>query len=274
MPKLQVPGAVLSYTATGAGQTLLLIPGAGGTGLAFARVARRLAAEYTVVRYARRGFSGSRVAGPPGEALPAVDADDAARLIEHVGDRPAAVFGESSGALVALELLTRHPGHVDAVVPFEPPAMRLLPDGQRWIDLFHDAYDTYRRHGMRPALKLFRENTFAEPDRKAMNAGRGLHLLIPPIRANVAHWFEHELRPYPAGTLDLTALAALRTKIIPAVGRASRGYPCYRATVELADRIGLQVAEFPGGHLAHLTEPAAFCRELGRLLTNRVDDPG
>ncbi|MFI6906243.1 alpha/beta fold hydrolase [Nonomuraea sp. NPDC050394] len=274
MPKLQVSGAVLSYTATGTGRTLLLIPGAGGTGLAFARVAKRLAAGYTVVRYARRGFSGSRADGPAGDSLVAVDADDAARLIEHIGDRPAAVFGESSGALVALELLTRHPGHVDAVVPFEPPAMRLLPDGQRWIDLFHDAYDTYRRRGMRPALKLFRDNTFAEPDRKAMNAGRGLHLLVPPIRANVAHWFEHELRPYPAGTLDLTALAELRTKIILAAGRASRGYPCYRATTELADRLGLRVAEFPGGHLAHVTEPAAFCRELTRLLTHPANDPG
>ncbi|TCO59514.1 alpha/beta fold hydrolase [Actinocrispum wychmicini] len=271
MPVLEVPGAGLSYRRTGSGPTLLLIPGAGGSGLAFVRVAKRLAAHYSVVRYARRGFSRSHLDQPPdrGSRL-AADADDAAGLIEHLGGRPAAVLGESSGALVALELLTRHPDSVRTVVPFEPPAMRLLPDAQQWIDIFDRVHDTYHHHGMRSALKLFRERTFAESDRKAMRRGVWLQLVTPSIRASFAHWLDYELRQYPATPLDLTALRAHRAKIIPAVGRESRGYPCYRATAELARQLDLPIAEFPGGHLAHITEPAAFARSLVRTLASTL----
>lgn len=96
------------------------------------------------------------------------DADDVRRLIEHVGDRPAIVFGASSRAIVALDVLTRHPSVVRTLVPFEPPAVRLLPGGQRWVDFFLGVYDLYRQSGIGPAPDRFREEAFPEQDRLAM----------------------------------------------------------------------------------------------------------
>jgi pimeloyl-ACP methyl ester carboxylesterase len=108
-------------------------------------VADPLAARYTVVRYDRRGFSRSHLDGPQDyDRRLDTDADDVRSLIEHLAGEPATVFGVSSGAIVALTVLTRHPSVVRAVAAFEPPAVRLLADGQQWIDLFATVYDLYR----------------------------------------------------------------------------------------------------------------------------------
>src|SRR5579859_2010991 len=104
MSTLKVPGAQLYYEVTGSGPLLILIPGASGTGESFRPLARELIARYQVVTYDRRGFSRSHLDGPQDyEHRLATDADDARCLIESLSDQSAIVFGNSSGALVALE---------------------------------------------------------------------------------------------------------------------------------------------------------------------------
>jgi pimeloyl-ACP methyl ester carboxylesterase len=78
-------------------------------------------------------------------------------LIEHLSDEPATVFGSSSGGVVVLEVLTRHPSVVRTLVPFEPAAVRQLPDGQKWADFLFGPYDLYRQSEMESTLKKFRE---------------------------------------------------------------------------------------------------------------------
>ncbi|WP_419179557.1 alpha/beta fold hydrolase [Rhodococcus opacus] len=100
-----------------------MIPGANGVADAFRMVAGHLAERYTVALYDRRGFSRSHLDGPRDyDRRLETDADDVRRLIEHLSDEPATVFGVSSGGIVALEVLTRHPSVVRTLVPFEPPA--------------------------------------------------------------------------------------------------------------------------------------------------------
>ncbi|WP_051814948.1 alpha/beta fold hydrolase [Streptomyces iakyrus] len=243
---------------------MLMIPGANGDADAFGAVADHLAAHHTVVTYDRRGFSRSRLDGPQDyDRRLETDADDARRLIEHLSDDPATVFGSSSGGLVALELLARHPSTVHTLVPYEPPAVKLLPDGQRWADFFTELYGLYRRSGVQPALERFREEAFAEPDRQAMAALRakdpkkGKYLL-----ANATYWFEHELRQYPAVELDVDVLTAHADRVVLAAGRESHGYPAHDATVALGPRIGRDVIEMPGGHLGHVTHPGRFADAL------------
>jgi pimeloyl-ACP methyl ester carboxylesterase len=186
-------------------------------------------------------------------------------LVEYLGDDPAVVFGASSGGIVALEVLIHHPSVVRTLVPFEPPAVRLLSDGQQWVDFFFAIYDLYLRSGADPALGRFREETFAVSDRLAMaratDPGRSGHVL-----SNATYWFEHELRQYPATYLDLDGLAGHADRIIQAVRRESRGYPAREATIELAGRLGRQVVELPGGHVGCMTPPADFAAELMRAL--------
>jgi pimeloyl-ACP methyl ester carboxylesterase len=259
---LEVPGARLYYETHGSGLLMLMVPGANGEADIFKMVTQHLAAHYTVATYDRRGFSRSQLDGPQDyNRRLETDADDVRHLIEHLSDEPATVFGGSSGAIVALEVLTHHPSVVRTLFPFEPPAVRALPDGQKWVDFFFGVYDLYRRSGMEPALKTFREHAFAESDRQAMARARdrqnGEYIL-----ANAAYWFEHELRQYPAVELDLDALEAHADRIVPVAGRESRGYPCYEVNVELGKKLGRNVIELPGGHVGYVTQPTEFAREL------------
>jgi pimeloyl-ACP methyl ester carboxylesterase len=186
------------------------------------------------------------------------DVDDVRRLIEHVSDEPAIVFGGSSGAIIALEVLARHPSVVRTLIAHEPPAVRLLADGQNWIDFFFEVYDLYRQSGIEPALNKFREHAFAELDRQAMvRAPKNEYTL-----ANSDYWFEHELRQYPAVDLDLDALKVNTDRIVLTAGRESRGYPCYQVSIELAKELGLGLINLPGGHVGILTQPAEFAGEL------------
>jgi hypothetical protein len=155
-------------------------------------------------------------------------------------------------------------------VAFEPPAVRLLPDGARWIDFFHGVYDLYRESGCAAALQRFRAAVFAEPDRlamaRAMDAGADAG-----ARANAEYWFEHELRQYPTADLDVPVLAERADRVVPAVGRLSAGYPACESTVELSRRLGLEVTELPGGHVGCVTHAAEFAAELVHALARHGD---
>src|SRR5262245_16711270 len=97
MSTLKVPGAHLSYEINGDGLLLILIPGTRGEGEVFRPLTYALAAQYQVVTYDRRGFSRSELDGPQDyDHRLATDADDVRRLIEHLTDKPATVFSNSS----------------------------------------------------------------------------------------------------------------------------------------------------------------------------------
>lgn len=260
MSSLDVSGARLYYETHGSGPLLVMIPGASGAADGFRMAATHLAAYYTVLLYDRRGFSRSELDGPQHyDRRLATEADDVRRLIEHVGTGPATVFGASSGAIVALDVLTRHSSAVRTLVPFEPPAVRQLLDGQQWVDFFAEVYELYRRSGIEPALTRFREHAFPESDRQVMARA-------PRNEANATYWFEHELRQYPWVDLDLDALHAHANRILLAVGRESRGYPCREVTAELGRKLGRDVLELPGGHVGCMAHPADFTRELREAL--------
>lgn len=265
MSILDVPGARLYYETHGSGPLLVMIPGAGGAADVFRGVTEHLAARYTVVIYDRRGFSRSLPDGPQDcERRLETDADDVRRLVEHLGDEPAIVFGASSGAIVALALLTHHPSVVRTLVPFEPPLMRYLPDGQKWVDFFSEVYDLYRESGAEPALTRFRERTFPASDQRVMAHA-------PHNEANAAYWFEHELRQYPAVELDLAALKAQTDRILLAAGREGSGFPAHDVVAELGRTLGTRVVELPGGHVGCVAHPAKYARELIQRLDR---DPG
>lgn len=85
MSQLKVPGASLYYEVSGSGPLLLLIPGAPADAYDFVAIAPLLADRYTVVSYDWRGFSRSRLDGPPQDVPIQVQADDAYRLLLATG---------------------------------------------------------------------------------------------------------------------------------------------------------------------------------------------
>ena len=129
---LKVPGASLYYEVRGSGPVLLMMPGGPADAGAFRRIAGYLDSDYTVVTYDPRGLSHSPLDGPvKDERIVQIFADDAHRLLAATSNEPAFVFGSSGGAVIALELVARHPEQVRTLVPHEPPAPALLPDPAR-----------------------------------------------------------------------------------------------------------------------------------------------
>ncbi len=266
MSTLKVPGAQLFYEAEGSGPLLILIPGARGDGEVFRQVARPLAAQYQVVTYDRRGFSRSQLDGPQDyEHRLSTDADDVRRLIEHLTDKPATVFGSSSGAIVALEVLIHAPERVQTVVAHEPPAVLLLPDAASWLAFFDGIYDTYLKEGVPAAMHQFASGAFGSVDHQLMEHAMREHANEYTL-SNITYWMEHELRQYPRVELDLAALAANTERIVLAGGRDSHDQVAYQPNKVLAQKLGLAIVDFPGGHLGFVASPAEFAQALIKAL--------
>jgi pimeloyl-ACP methyl ester carboxylesterase len=263
MSVLEVNGAQLYYEVRGAGPNLVLVPGAKGEADTYQKLAQELARRHRVVTYDRRGFSRSTLDGTQDyDHRLAADTDDLRSLIAHLGDQPATVFGNSSGAIVALELLTHHPELVGVVIAHEPPTVNLLPDAATWRDFFDNVYDTYRTSGIPTAMRAFATGAFSDADRRGMHRQAMQHTNDRYREDNTVYWMEHELRQYPRVDVDLDALATHTGKLMLAAGHDSRGYLTYRTTEALAHKLGLDVVELPGGHIGCVTQPAEFATEL------------
>lgn len=261
MSVLAVPGARLYYESAGSGPPLLLIPGGNGTAHVFRPIAQLLAERFTVITYDRRGFARSELDGAQdyGRRLE-TDADDALNIIELVARAPATVFGPSSGAVVALHVITQGPSLVDKLIAFEPPALKQLADGQNMLDFFDEVYDLYKKSGIPAAFELFNNRLF--PPETIEHFARLRDPSLPGVSAAIEYWFEHELRQYCAVDLDIDTLKANAGRIAMAAGQGSRGYPLHELSANLAKKLGLLLTELPGAHTGYATRAAAFAPAL------------
>lgn len=266
MSILNVPGAQLSYEVSGDGPLLILIPGASGTGASFRPLTHHLISQYQIVTYDRRGFSRSTLDGHQDyEHRLATDADDVRRLLEHLTDQPATVFGSSSGAIVALEVISHTHVQVQTVVAHEPPAVKLLPDAAKWLAFFDGVYDTYHKEGVLQARHQFASGAFGSADQQVMER-IGREHPNENLISNATYWLEHELRQYPRVELDLAALSAHAERIILAGGREAQNQLPYQPNRVLARQLGREIVNFPGGHLGFVAYPAEFARKLLAVL--------
>jgi pimeloyl-ACP methyl ester carboxylesterase len=272
---LNVPGASLYYETMGSGPLLLLISGANGDADIWRNVASVLQTGFTVLLYDRRGFSRSFLS----TTLPqdynnrlSTDVDDARRLINHLSNGESAfVLGSSSGAIVALELLVRHSSMIRALVCHEPPAIMVLPDKNTLAEAQRDIYQTYRNAGI-PAAML----KFARVYKAGNESGAFLNLMDPRTKdftsGNNQYWFERELVPYPLHDFDFEALRAQKDALLPVVGAdTNHEAPQYRANALLAEKLGIDLATFPGGHVGYATNPAAFAQALVQALAKKTE---
>ncbi|MBN6056895.1 alpha/beta hydrolase [Nonomuraea sp. RK-328] len=283
---LRVDGATLHYEVRGQGPLLLLIPGGTGGAAAFDGVADDLAGEYTVVAYDPRGFSRSPLDDPEAPQRVEQHADDAFRLLELLSpDAPARVAGCSSGAIVALHLLTARPERIARVVAHEPPAVEVLPDAAEHRALLASVQDTFRREGLMPAAAVFAAGlrrpgtepgaeSAAGPAAPPADSQAAIAELPPEARARVERtmadmpYFLGRIVPsFMAYTPDVDRLEALSDRLVLAGGEDSHGELPYRPAAFLAERFGTELVHFPGGHTGLSTHPAEFGALLRKVLT-------
>lgn len=267
---LRVPGARLHYETCGVGPVLLLIPGGPEDAALFAGVREVLAESYTVVTYDPRGLSSSPLDGDDtSDTSVQTLADDAHRLLAAVGTEPAYVFGESGGAVVGLDLVSRYPERVRRMVAHEPPSIRMLDDAEPHITAVRKVHDVYRSDGIGAAMEEFLaaagfgqvepqagfDPTAApqkpdEPKLAVRNLERFIgHMLLPTVDQYVPH------------------VATLRTRpVTVTVGEDSVGQLPYRTATALAARLGIEPVVFPGDHFGVEGKPEAFAERLRQVL--------
>jgi acetyltransferase/esterase len=250
----QVNGARLYYEERGAGFPLLIIPGGSVDASHYAAVAERLADEFRTITFDRRG--NGRSPRPPGWYATSIpeQADDVAGLIEALGLAPCAVWAGSLGGVILLELLIRRPGLVSTAIVHEPPLFGVLDDGEQLATgLLGSAARAVRGSAVRDAFR----------DHAHKSIGDAFENLQADARermfANAEVFFDLEIpalvdyRPDAAG-----ASRALRRIDIPLhvmADATNPGAPPVRAARWLAENLGADLRELPGGHMPYATEP-------------------
>ncbi|MET9490873.1 alpha/beta hydrolase [Nocardia sp. NPDC006630] len=262
---LRVPGAHLYYEVRGNGPLLLMIPGGGGDAAVVDPIADLLAEHFTVACLDPRGYSRSTLDGAePRDQRVQVQSDDAYRLITHLTDEPAYVFGGSSGAIVGLDLLARHPERIRRLVAHEPPCFAILPDAEEQRAFVEEVYTLFRTEGLVAAGMRFLEGIGGTL--KPMPAPAELPpraaAMMTRLQANSPIMMEHELRQFTSYIPDIDALAGVVDRLVLGSGRETGTHLPARPAAELANRLGIEITEFPGGHSGFTDEPEAFARLL------------
>ncbi|WP_033400367.1 alpha/beta fold hydrolase [Actinokineospora enzanensis] len=240
------------YRLRGDGPLLLLIPGGVGSSASYGPLAAALADEYRVLTFDRRGHFGS-AGSTVADLSMSRHAADVRALLDEVGGGPALVFGSSAGAVIGLALVAEHPEVVAGVVAHEPPVVGLLPDAARWSGFAAEIGELYRVEGVGAAYARFAGTI----------GGGGLSVELE------REWdvlfrceWEHIMGYVP----DIAALARAGRVVIPAVGVDSGDQYYARAAGVLAGRLGVGLAELPGGHLAPRESAGEFVDALRGVL--------
>ncbi|KPI18411.1 hypothetical protein OK074_1610 [Actinobacteria bacterium OK074] len=252
----------------GTGPVLLIIPGGAGHPMGLDGLTEHLAERFTVVTYDPLGLAHGRLGQPVPEQRVPDWSDGARRLLDTVlpDGESAYVIGFSTGAVVALDLLARHPERLRHVVAHEPPVVGILPDADRQRAMFAQVYDVYRTEGLAASAARMTAGLTENPWEPSPGEPQPLspaEELTNPTALSITR----VLRSFTAHTTDLTALAAHSARLTLAVGATSRGGLLHRTATLAAELTGAPLAEFPGGHLGALEHPAEFAERLEKTLS-------
>lgn len=274
---LQVPGASLYYEVRGSGPVLLLMPGGPADATTFRKIENRLATRYTAVTYDPRGLSHSTLQEPTDDArMIQIFADDVHRLLAALGQDRASIFASSGGAVIALELIARHPEQLDVVLVHEPPSPDLMSDPDKVRAAMGNVCDTHAAEGMGPAAQRFMNMvgivggppppSQGEPSPEALEA-------MAMMQKNMEYFFGRYIRNLARSSPDFEALKASPCRIVPAVGADSAGQLAHNGGLGLASILGTEATVFPGDHSGYDGHPAEFAEKLFQVLEGS-DAPG
>jgi len=268
---VKVPGATLYVEVRGAGPVLLCITGGPTDAGMFSELGGWLADRYTVLSYDQRGHSRSPLDGEPEDIPVALHADDAAAVLAAVGEEPAYVYGNSGGATIGLDLVSRHRELVRTLVAHEPPLFELLPDADRWRPAFAEISETYRTQGVFPAMAKFGALVEAggpkySEQQQATSPTPESQEMMERMAGNFELFIAHELPQIGSYQPNLDVLRSTSTRIVSAAGEDSGGQGARRAAIALADQLGIPVTYLPGGHGGWAADRQHFADTLHHAL--------
>ncbi|OZB92340.1 alpha/beta fold hydrolase [Paenibacillus sp. XY044] len=258
---VKTEGDELYYEIRGGGKPLLMIPGGNGDAGFYTYVADILADEYQVITYDRRGNSRSTRNEPQNFEV-SQQARDAVEVLEALGHPSAYVFGNSGGAVFAMEMAARFPQVVKAMVVHEPPIIKLLPDSEKWLRFFANVYRTSFQFGVKAAS--FRFNlSLSIPFSAFKTVPKDYQQRV--TEANNEHFFiRQEMIPSINYMPDIEKIKQNKVKIVMAAGKMTldKGKYYGRTVPILAEQLGCEMVTFPGHHISFFDMPQEWATAL------------
>lgn len=261
---LQVLGASIYYEVRGSGPILLLIHGGGGDADKFHNIADHLAKWYTVVAYDRRGHSRSNLVNRTEDYHVHTHSEDAHRLLANLTNEPAYVSGSSSGAVIGLDLCIRHPEQVQLLIPHEPILLQLLPENElkQAINFMEDLKRNHKSEVMKLLSNI-----------DESNSGPSREMLTERLLVNSTYFTEYEIPGILSYTLNIdtlkTPLKPVSIQVLPSGGSNSRESFPYHCSVNLAEYLETEFADFPGNHVGYNTvHHKEFAERLHYVIEN------
>ena len=257
MPTIAANGAELYYEVRGIGPSLLLIPGGGADAGTIATFADRLAQDFTVVAYDRRGLSRSPRPNDWTQTSIGEQAEDAAELLKTLGHTPAAVVGHSLGALIALELLLRYPDLVRRAALLDPgPIDSAIPDRRQKMALPESVRAAIAR-GPQAGVEALLRNLHIWDNIDSATRERA--------RGNAEVFFSHETPLLQTYQPDAALLSANRVPVKVAVGTQTP--PVFQEMAEwLSSTLNVRLDALPGGHASCVEEPEGVAKVIRPFL--------
>ena len=133
--RVTTEGDALYFELRGIGRPLLIIPGGGGDGGSYSAVADILSDEFKVITYDRRANARSTMNEPQNFEM-SQQSRDAAVVIRAAGETSAFVFGNSSGAVIALDIAKTQAQAARAIIEHESAACTPTPARREMAALF------------------------------------------------------------------------------------------------------------------------------------------
>jgi pimeloyl-ACP methyl ester carboxylesterase len=271
--RVTTEGDELFYEVRGEGRPLLMIPPAGGDGWLYSRVADILADEYRVILYDRRANARSTMNEPQNFEI-SQQSRDAVAVLRAAGEQSALVFGNSSGAVIALDMVKTQPQAVRAVLAHEPPLARLHPKARKWQRFFAKVYLTAFRFGSSLAVLRFMLGVQLPLLRMIKASGpvnqhrrQSAPSYLSDKQANEV-LVKLELLPVTNYVPDIEAIKRNNIKALIGVSEYGLKRNAWYAQVAniLAKSLDADTVTFPGHHGSFLDLPAEFAARLRELL--------
>jgi len=271
--RITTEGDELFYEIRGKGHPIILIPPAGGDGWHYAKIAEILADEYKVITFDRRANARSTMNNPQNFEM-SQQSRDVVAVLRAAGETSAFVFGNSSGAAIALDVAKTQPQVVRAVIAHEPPTARVHPKSKKWQSFFGHVYAMSFRYGSSmaalrfffgievPALKMIKAT--AEP-----NAHQKLSK-DPYIEPKAATDFlvRQELLSITNYLPDPDRIKQNKVQVVMGVSDYALTKKTWLAEITqlLAKQLDCKVVTFPGHHGSFLDMPEEFATVLRSAL--------
>jgi pimeloyl-ACP methyl ester carboxylesterase len=262
----EVPGGTLYYQARGTGPALILSCGGPGNADTLAPLAESLRDIYTVITYDRRGYYRSHLEDPAEQAGIARHSDDLRRLVAHLGTGPAAVFGTSFGALIALDLAAAAPAAISTLVVHEPPLGQVLPVAERQsfdLNLDGEPDAAAALNAIAASVGVKRGLPGDGPARRPAGGEGGAS---GPRPEDVELFIRRDAPAIGDYHLDLNQLGAMTGRITVTASEEGRDFYPYQCAQRLATCLGTRLVELPGNHAGMIQQPAEFADRLRSLL--------